>query len=205
MPEIDGYEATERILAAWKDSGRSPGSRPRIVAVTASALAGDRERCFAAGMDDYLAKPVLIDQLRAVIEGHVAARRGDGAPSKSLAEAGTTELDHHHLEGMLLDVRGYPDPDAVAVFHGSAADLVERAAGLAGLRGRDLAEGAHKLRGTAAVFGMRRLVAILSEIETAALLGGDGASTTRAQEATEVARAGCAAIEAWLAALPARC
>ena len=57
MPELDGLEATRRIRARWPDNG------PRIVAMTANALAEDREACLAAGMDDYLAKPIRTAEL----------------------------------------------------------------------------------------------------------------------------------------------
>jgi GAF domain-containing protein/DNA-binding response OmpR family regulator len=58
MPEMDGLEAARRITARWK-----PGARPRIVAMTANAMQGDREACLAAGMDDYVTKPIRVDQL----------------------------------------------------------------------------------------------------------------------------------------------
>jgi PAS domain S-box-containing protein len=65
MPEMDGLEASRRICERWPDA-----SRPRIVAMTANAMIEDREACFAAGMDDYVAKPVrpeeLADALRRV-------------------------------------------------------------------------------------------------------------------------------------------
>ncbi len=57
MPEMDGLEATRQIVATW------PGSRPRIVAMTANAMQGDREMCLAAGMDDYVTKPIRVDAL----------------------------------------------------------------------------------------------------------------------------------------------
>src|SRR5262249_57337149 len=59
MPEMDGLEASRAICARW-----AAGGRPRIVAMTAEAMPGDREQCLAAGMDDYIAKPVTLDQLR---------------------------------------------------------------------------------------------------------------------------------------------
>ena len=58
MPEMDGLEASRRITAQWP-----PGERPRIVAMTANAMQGDREECLAAGMDDYVTKPIRVDAL----------------------------------------------------------------------------------------------------------------------------------------------
>jgi len=58
MPEMDGLEASRRITARWQ-----PHDRPRIVAMTANAMQGDREECLAAGMDDYVTKPIRVDAL----------------------------------------------------------------------------------------------------------------------------------------------
>jgi PAS domain S-box-containing protein len=58
MPELDGLDTARRICARWE-----PGERPRIVAMTANAMREDREACFAAGMDDYVAKPISPDAL----------------------------------------------------------------------------------------------------------------------------------------------
>ncbi len=58
MPEMDGLEASRRITAKW-----SVGERPHIVAMTANAMQGDREMCLAAGMDDYVTKPIRVNEL----------------------------------------------------------------------------------------------------------------------------------------------
>jgi len=58
MPEMDGLAAAREINRRWPD-----GTRPRIVAMTANAMQGDREECLAAGMDDYVTKPIRVDQL----------------------------------------------------------------------------------------------------------------------------------------------
>ncbi|HEX3137063.1 MAG TPA: response regulator, partial [Casimicrobiaceae bacterium] len=56
--EMDGLEATRRIVAHWPAA-----TRPRIIAMTANAMQGDRDMCLAAGMDDYLTKPIRVERL----------------------------------------------------------------------------------------------------------------------------------------------
>ncbi len=58
MPEMDGLDASRQICAQW-----GPQERPRIVAMTANAMQGDRDMCLAAGMDDYVTKPIRVEQL----------------------------------------------------------------------------------------------------------------------------------------------
>jgi CheY-like chemotaxis protein len=70
MPEMDGLEATRRIIRRW-----SAPERPRIVAMTANAMQGDREECIGAGMDDYITKPIRVEVLVEALLG--AAKRSE--------------------------------------------------------------------------------------------------------------------------------
>jgi signal transduction histidine kinase len=63
MPEMDGYEAARQLRHRWNDA-----DRPRIIAMTGNAMQGDKEMCLKAGMDDYIAKPVRVDDLRNMLE-----------------------------------------------------------------------------------------------------------------------------------------
>ncbi len=77
MPEMDGLEASRQINRQW-----SQAERPRIVAMTANAMQGDRERCIEAGMDDYITKPVRIQELIEALT-RVSARGGAGRPGST--------------------------------------------------------------------------------------------------------------------------
>lgn len=63
MPEMDGFTATQII----REYEKSRGGRVPVIAVTACAIKGDREKCMAAGMDDYIAKPVDLDRLLSIV------------------------------------------------------------------------------------------------------------------------------------------
>lgn len=69
MPIMDGFEACRQIRQLTQ-------AQPVIIAVTANALVGERERCLNAGMDDYLSKPFQAEQLVAVVRKWIAVRRG---------------------------------------------------------------------------------------------------------------------------------
>ena len=100
MPKLDGYDATAAIRAR-----ETRGERLPIVAMTANALEGDRERCLAVGMDDYLSKPLHISELRRVLDEWVESDdRAHVAPSSP--DAAAPERD--------ADAAAEPAPDAFA-------------------------------------------------------------------------------------------
>ncbi|MEA2547746.1 MAG: hypothetical protein QOE42_344 [Chloroflexota bacterium] len=86
MPELDGLEASRRIRSEW------PDRTLRIVAMTANAMEGDREACIAAGMDDYVSKPIRPDELAAALAaaGNGTAANDSPEAAAAAAEAGAT-------------------------------------------------------------------------------------------------------------------
>src|SRR5690606_23262985 len=85
MPDVGGCEAAQQIRQREQQTGTP---RVPIVAMTAEAMKGDRERCLAAGMDDYLAKPIGSDDLFLIIQKIITRAEGglDGSPELSAAE-----------------------------------------------------------------------------------------------------------------------
>ncbi|WP_270889459.1 response regulator [Pedococcus sp. 5OH_020] len=187
MPVMDGYEAT-RTIRALEGSGR----RVPIIALTAAAVAGERERCLSAGMDDFLTKPVDVTQLQESLERWLAASEGgEGAapdpwatPSQSpavelsaLAEdsAGPSAepvdpdiLDRSRLDELLDLDPG--DPTMLLRFIGRFGGNARRTA-TEMRRAREegtayeLGRLAHALKGSAANLGAHRLAALCEQIE----------------------------------------
>jgi len=147
MPEMDGLRATRLIRAREK----AVGGRVPIVAVTANALPGERQRCLAAGMDDYLSKPVRGADLFPAIE-RLAGQRSRAEPPAAEAPGPPRPDWQANLSGM-----GF-DQEAITRLARTFIDTVPpRLAGLRqALAGGDLRPAqatAHSLKGSLAVFG----------------------------------------------------
>jgi CheY-like chemotaxis protein len=89
MPEMDGFEAARRIRQDWPE-----GERPRLVAMTANAMQGDRERCLEAGMNDYISKPIRVSELVRVLNETPALNLiSDGSALQALDEENSPSLE----------------------------------------------------------------------------------------------------------------
>lgn len=192
MPNMDGFEATRAIRAM-----DGPMSRVPIVAMTAHAMVGDRERCLASGMDDYLPKPVSRADLLAKVEHFVS----NGRNPESVAGGPEADrvIDERTLEALTADT----NPDTLrGLVETMLPEMNKRLDAIeAGCANRDVtavAHGAHSLKSMAATFGARAVERLAQAIEDLARSGSLGeaadlvsplrAAATRADDALRKAR-----------------
>jgi CheY-like chemotaxis protein/HPt (histidine-containing phosphotransfer) domain-containing protein len=165
MPQMDGYEAT----AAIRQRELGTDSHTAIIAMTASAMAGDRERCLAAGMDDYITKPVREYDLAAAIARWLPS--ATTPESQSPARAGTAlEIDREVLAKIGDPAQG-GDPaflrDLVGIFNGEAPGIIKALReAAAALDSAALVRPAHTLKGNAGYLGAHRLGALCEQLES---------------------------------------
>jgi len=199
MPEMGGLEATAVIRQRQQQSSQFPNYKPSIiiVAMTANAMQGDREKCLAAGMDDYIAKPVRLEDVRKIVErwGNAAlqsessqAAQPPAKPAEAPSKATATEEAPVDMERLLEFTDGSSDSlrELVTLYLSQTAEQLEKleAAVGAGLPG-EARRIAHSCAGASATCGMRRLVPLLRELERQGL---EGKLTTAAQICQEAAR-----------------
>jgi len=177
MPQMDGYEATGHIRVQEKATGARP---VYIIAMTANAMLGDREKCLQALMNDYLSKPVKDSDLRATLERALNAQAeaeaaaddnvlalsaGPATGDASAAVDSAEMVDVHRLEAASND-----DPkmmeELVELYFAQARDLMNglRAAINSG-SAKDVDHFAHKLVGASLACGMSGMVLPLRELE----------------------------------------
>jgi PAS domain S-box-containing protein len=155
MPEMDGVEATRQILERW-----GPDERPWIVAMTAEAMQGDRERFLAAGMNDYVVKPIRIEDLVAALER--SPRRGE-------PEVTSQAVFDESVVQRLLDSLGNDRAvvsDLIGQFLTDAPALVETArAGVVAGDAAEVRRALHTLTSNAATFGATDLAVSSRQLE----------------------------------------
>jgi two-component system sensor histidine kinase/response regulator len=165
MPVLDGYEATATIR-----QGEGPNRRIPIIAMTANALEGDRDRCLAAGMDDYTAKPITLEAIDSLLTRWVKTPEalGMGTPLRS-APSSEEAVSAATLDS-LRQLQDEDSPrlvaDLIAVYLeelGSRLGTLQAAA--AAEDADSLAREAHALKGASLSLGATPLAALCAEIE----------------------------------------
>jgi signal transduction histidine kinase/DNA-binding NarL/FixJ family response regulator len=153
MPDMDGFELTRQIRA---EEAVMPGHpRTPIVALTANALKGEAERCLAAGMDDYLTKPLTLERLREAVARWAMGQTED--------EAGTPAVDRSVVEEM-FGGNEKAIARVLARFRDAGARMIDEIAA-ARTDPEQLAELAHKLKGAARAAGAIALGDLAATLE----------------------------------------
>jgi CheY-like chemotaxis protein/HPt (histidine-containing phosphotransfer) domain-containing protein len=185
MPEMNGMEATRTIRERQANPNSHPTYRSRIVivAMTANAMQGDKEKCLAGGMDDYLAKPVRLEDIRAVIErwgpafvqpGPVAISppaapaKIDSRSSPATAAPKNSDGGPVEIERILDFADGNPDnvKELAALYLKQTGGQFEQLeAAIQSGNAEEVRRLAHSCAGASATCGMRRLVPLLRTME----------------------------------------
>jgi len=182
MPDMDGYEATARIR------GREAGCRHTIIiAMTSHAMEGDRQKCLAAGMDDYLAKPVTLRDLGLTLERWLAVALAHPSAAASHNEAAVldaaTTRELRSLGVELFD-------ELVALFVQDASEKIAALKRAGASRDSQAVEKlAHGLKGSSGAIGAKRMQTLCAAIQEAAAGGQvETAGALAADLETEFAR-----------------
>ncbi|WP_138934257.1 hybrid sensor histidine kinase/response regulator [Roseovarius arcticus] len=160
MPEMDGVEATHRIIADYPAE-----RRPAIIAVTANAMDGDRERFFEAGMSGYVSKPIRVEALVDALKDCCGAAKDDASDEPP---GDTGEFDPGALEILLETIGGDREAldELVLSFLDEGPDLILRIGAAAEDNDTDaLRQAAHTLKSSATDFGAGTLSQLCREIE----------------------------------------
>ena len=162
MPEMDGYEATAEIR-------RREGTRKHtmIVAMTAHAMKGDREKCLAAGMDDYISKPVRPQDLADLLE-RIFALPAAYSQTEVAAEALPAPVDMEHIYDVMVDEQS---EILVLYLTGTTENLKKLACAIETNNIHEVESLAHNCAGTSATCGMVAVVPAFRALEKAAREG----------------------------------
>jgi len=183
MPEMDGFEASREIARRWPAD-----RRPRIVAMTANAMQGDRELCLAAGMDDYMSKPIHVEELVAALE-RSTGRESDpiriegsavgGNQSRFAADRPSTPvLDPAAIDRLRTTMGTAFLDELLSTFVEDSQDLVSTMRRALVEKDADsFRRAAHSLKSNAASFGAMTLSTLAKDLEDLARSGSlDGAA-----------------------------
>jgi PAS domain S-box-containing protein len=163
MPVMDGFAAASEIRR------REAGERHlRIVALTANAMQGDRERCLAAGMDDYVSKPIKAQDLEAALQRSDQRQQTPAKPAPIITESTEPIIDDSALEALLAATDRETIKAVAEMIHSDGLAAVEE------LRQADgvgdpvtISRTAHRLKGSSGTLGLRRVQALCLSLEKA--------------------------------------
>ncbi|HEY1787070.1 MAG TPA: response regulator [Verrucomicrobiae bacterium] len=205
MPEMDGLEATREIRKRQKAvASENYKSRIIIIAMTAQAMQGDREKCIAAGMDDYLAKPIRPADISGMITKWTAQENETPSAPAPASPVSSTTTDTPPIEMDRLAELADGDKDTlrelVELFtKQTTRQLSQMEAAVQANKAEELRHLAHSCKGASATMGMAPLAAIFHELEKLGRAGVvDGAAPFLAAAASEFTR-----VQNFLASLPA--
>jgi signal transduction histidine kinase/DNA-binding response OmpR family regulator/HPt (histidine-containing phosphotransfer) domain-containing protein len=189
MPKMDGYQATAEIRQ-WEKNNASRSKRIPIIALTANAMQGDRERCLATGMDDYLSKPFSKKQLGqvlekwlplmggpkrsdAILEPKLEQSKGKTAMTREAADGPSNQIDREALHAIrALQQQGHPDLLS-KVIHLYLADSSKSMQGIEEAVNQGSADRlrnvAHGLKSSSANLGALKMARLCKELEAMGL------------------------------------
>ncbi|MDY7021139.1 MAG: response regulator [Cyanobacteriota bacterium] len=186
MPEMDGLETARHIKKRYGDNPKDIAKRPRIIAVTANAMESDRNECIAAGMDDYISKPIRMEQLVAVLkrcqpleqtainsanfktpETVLLTNGSELHPSSSVdvlvSSPVSTALDTNVIES-LREIDALEE--AVEIYLETTPELLEKIeSAITDLDGQQLKSAAHSLKSISGTLGALRLFQCCEQLE----------------------------------------
>ena len=197
MPGMDGYEATRRIRERETKGGR----RVPIVAMTASAMKGDREKCLDAGMDDYITKPVTPEKLETVLKKWVGTATSPAERAAAAAVPPSELLDKDVIQSLMsVDDDGTLMDEIVATFLRIAPARLTAIKKAARSNAAQLEREAHSFLGSCGNIGASRMAEICARLE---VLGRSG-STEGAPELARTLEEELVTVRPELEALPRR-
>lgn len=151
MPDLDGYQATAALRAHENGTRRTP-----VLALTASAMKGDAERCFEAGMDDYLTKPVRSGDFRAALTRWLPPTPDEAEPPVDLASLAAVSDDDDEQAAVLIEL-----------FVATTTDQLEQLSrAVSAADGTQVRQLSHAVRGAALSLGAQTLATHCEALET---------------------------------------
>jgi CheY-like chemotaxis protein/HPt (histidine-containing phosphotransfer) domain-containing protein len=161
MPEMDGLEATRRIHERWPGAGR-----PYVIAATANAMQEEKQACFLAGMDDYLSKPIRMNELVAALRRSRPRDASEPSSERSNSQTADSKVDTKALELLRESFDDELVSELIGTFLEEAPVLLDKAkAAVKAIDSETLQRAAHTLKSNAATFGATSLAHLCRELE----------------------------------------